>query len=159
MIEIPLTQGQVALIDDEDFELVSRHKWYARWSPDTKSFYALTKIRNPDGKRTTLLMHRLVMSAQPGQQVDHIHHLTLDNRKSELRLCTGSQNQHNQGVNSKNTSGYKGVYWQKRNQKWRSCIKVNGKRISLGLFLTPELAHAAYCRAALELHGDFARVA
>ena len=159
MIEIPLTQGQVALIDDEDFELVSKYKWHVQWNKNTKSFYAGTKIRKSDGKRTTLQMHRLIVNAQKGQRVDHIHHNTLDNRKSELRICTPSQNQHNRAIQANNTSGYKGVSWHKQRQKWLARIKVNGKRISLGLFLTPELAHAAYCRAALELHGDFARVA
>ena len=159
MIEIPLTQGQVALIDDEDFEIVSKYKWYATWSPDTKSFYAMTNIRKLDGKQTTLQMHRIIMNAQKGQQVDHIHHNTLDNRKSEMRLCSGSQNQHNSGKRTNNTSGFKGVSWHKATQKWYARIKLNGKEKSLGYFTHPELAHEAYCRAAAELHGDFARVA
>jgi len=159
MIEIPLTQNQIALIDDEDFELVSAYKWCAAWSPCAKSFYAKTTIRKPDGKQTALKMHRLIMNAQPGEEVDHIHHLTLDNRKSELRLCTGSQNQQNRGAQSNNTSGYKGVCWNKQKQKWMAQICLNGKRKNLGLFATPELAHEAYCKAAYELHGDFARVA
>jgi len=159
MIEIPLTQGQVALIDDEDFEIVSKYKWYATWSPDTKSFYAMTNVRKLDGKQTTLQMHRIIMNAQKGQQVDHFHRDTLDNRKSELRLCSGSQNQHNAVKRTDNTSGYKGVGWHKATQKWRARIKLNGKEKSLGYFATPELAHAAYCRAAAEFHGDFARIA
>ena len=88
MIEIPLTQNQVALIDDEDYELVSQYKWCARWSPGMRSYYAVTNIRKPDGKRIHLQMHRLITNAQKGEVVDHISHNTLDNRKSELRLCT-----------------------------------------------------------------------
>jgi len=156
MIEIPLTQNQIALIDDEDFEIVSKYKWSALWNPCTKSFYAKTDIAKPDGKRTRVQMHRLVMNAQPGEQVDHIHHLTLDNRKSELRLCTRSQNQCNTGKHADNTSGYKGVGWHKHNQKWEAQIALDGKKKHLGYFGTPELAHAAYCKAAHELHGDFA---
>jgi hypothetical protein len=159
MIEIPLTQGQFALVDDEDFELVSGYKWRAHWEADTKSFYAVTNIRKPDGKRTTLKMHRLIMNAQKGQEVDHIHHLTLDNRKSELRLCTPSQNRRNTGKRENNTSGFKGVSWHKQHQKWQGQIKLNGKKKHLGLFPTPELAHAAYCDAAALHHGEFARTA
>lgn len=159
MIEIPLTQGQVALIDDEDFEMVSAHKWRASWHPDTKSFYARTTLIKPDGKRTTLQMHRLIMSAQPGEEVDHIHHLTLDNRKSELRLCTKNQNQHNSRKRENNTSGFKGVSWFERDQKWRAKITINCKQKHLGYFTTPEDAYSAYCQAAAELHGSFARVA
>ncbi|MHB1641795.1 MAG: AP2 domain-containing protein [Acidithiobacillus sp.] len=159
MIEIPLTQNQIALIDDEDFELVSRHKWCAAWSPKTKSFYAKTTIRKPDGKETTLRMHRLVMNAQPGMDVDHIYHLTLDNRKSELRVCTRTQNRNNSGKQVNNTSGYKGVSWHKRDQKWTANIRFGGKKKHLGNFPTPEDAHGAYCRASAELHGEFARIA
>jgi len=159
MVEIPLTQGQVALIDDDDFDLVSKHKWFAHWSPEIKSFYALTNIRKPNGKWSIIGMHRLIMGAKKGQQVDHIHHRTLDNRKSELRLCSPSQNQHNQGIRASNTSGYKGVSWHRQRQKWRAQIRLNRKNKYLGLYDTPEQAHAAYCLAAAELHGDFARVA
>ena len=159
MIEIPLTQGQAALIDDDDFELVSKYKWHATWKPSTKSFYAVTKIRKPDGKQTALLMHRLIVGAKKGQQVDHIHHLTLDNRKSELRLCTASQNRSNSGAQANNTSGFKGVSWQKQRQKWQAHIMLNRKKKYLGCFHTPEQAHEAYCRAALDLHGQFARTA
>ena len=109
MIKIPLTQNQVALIDDEDFELVSQYTWYAGWDSHTKSYYACTKIKKETGGHTLLQMHRLIMNAQKGEQVDHINHNTLDNRKSELRICNASENQHNQGKYSNNTSGYKGV--------------------------------------------------
>jgi hypothetical protein len=156
VIEIPLTQGQVALIDDEDFELVLAYKWNADLNKHTKSFYAVTNVTKPDGKRTKLLMHRLIMNAQKGQQVDHIHHLTLDNRKSEMRLCTQSQNMQNSGKQVHNTSGFKGVSWHKLKQKWVANINLNGKKKHLGYFPTPELAREAYCKAAAELHGEFA---
>jgi hypothetical protein len=158
MKEIPLTQGQVALIDDEDFELVSQYKWYAQWSPLSRSFYAVTNIRKPNGKYTHLQMHRLIMNARKGEQVDHIHHLTLDNRKSELRLCTPSQNTQNQGVRPDNTSGFKGVSWHKPSQKWLVHVGVNGKVKHVGYFDTPELANEARCAAALKYHGEFANI-
>ena len=158
MIGIPLTQGQVALIDEEDFELVSRYKWHAQRVRHTNSFYAQTNISMPDGSKTHLQMHRLIMNAQPGELVDHIHHLTLDNRKSELRLCTTEQNAHNMAKHSDNTSGYKGVRWIKDREKWRAQIGMRGKKIFLGDFASPEMAYNAYCEAAIALHGEFARL-
>jgi len=157
MIEIPLTQSQAVLIDDEDFDLVSGYKWYSLWNIHVHSFYAVTNIIKPDGKRTSLYMHRLIMGAKKGQQVDHIHHRTLDNRKSELRLCTNSQNQHNRVKYANNSSGFKGVCFDKHRKKWKAQITLNCKYKFLGHYDTPELAYAAYCRAAAELHGEFAR--
>jgi hypothetical protein len=157
VIEIPLTQGQVALIDDEDFELVLAYKWNADLNKHTKSFYAVTNVTKPDGKRTKLLMHRLIMRAQKGQQVDHIHHLTLDNRKQELRLCTRNENAHNTGRRIDNASGYKGVSWHKSTQKWRAEIQVDGKRKHLGCFSDADRANEVCMAARAELHGEFAR--
>ena len=158
MIEIPLTQGQVALIDDEDYELVSRYKWCAHWNKHTKSYYAETNLKKEGGGYATIIMHRIIMNAKKGKQVDHINHDTLDNRKENLRLCTNSENSQNQGKRINNTSGFKGVHWHKRDKRWCADIRVNGKRIHLGLFLTPEEAYEAYCKAALELHGEFSNV-
>lgn len=105
------------------------------------------------------MMHRLIMNAQKGEQVDHINHDTLDNRKSELRFCSYAQNQYNQGRRSNNTSGCKGVSLHKPSGKWQAQIALNGKTIHLGLFATKEEAYTAYCNAALELHGEFSKVA
>ena len=159
MIEIPLTQGQVALIDDEDYKLVSQYKWHARWDKHTKSYYAATNVKKETGGHTLLQMHRLIMNAKKGEQVDHINHNTIDNRKANLRLCSCSENLYNQGCKSSNTSGCKGVSWHKRDKKWQALIRVSGKRIHLGYFATKEDAYEAYCKAALELHGEFAKVA
>ena len=158
MIEIPLTQGQVALIDDEDYELVSQYKWHAHWNLHGKSYYAKTDIRKTDGTFGSLLMHRLIMNAQKGEQVDHINHDTLDNRKSELRFCSYAQNQYNQGRRSNNTSGCKGVSLHKPSGKWLARIRWDGERIHIGIFPTLEEAYDAYCKAAFELHGEFAKV-
>jgi len=158
MKEIPLTQGQFALVDDDDFELLSRYKWHASWSPHGKCFYARTNICTPDGKRTVLLMHRLIMDAKPDEQVDHINHFTLDNRKSELRLCTQSQNQNNRRRQTNNKSGHKGVYFNNRNQTWRAQICVSGVQKYLGYFVTIEEAAAARATATLLYHGEFGRI-
>ena len=103
-------------------------------------------------------VHRWAVTAPPGAEVDHIDCNKLNNLRSNLRLCTKSQNQHNRAKQKNNTSGYKGVHLQKRTGKYRAQIKLHGKRKILGLFSTPELAYAAYCSAAVQLHGDFARL-
>jgi hypothetical protein len=155
MIEIPLTQGQMALIDDEDWNLVSRYKWFAHWDIKGKCFYAVTNIVMQDGKRGRLYMHRIITNANIGEDVDHIHHMTLDNRRSELRVCTHSQNKCNGGPYINNASGYRGVCWHKSTKKWQAQITTNHKRIHLGYFLTAENAHEAYKAASFKYHGEF----
>ena len=157
MIEIPLTQGQVALIDDEDFELVGQYKWSAFWSTRGRCFYAV-RTTQKNYKRTTIYMHRLIMGVDGAVKVDHINHCTLDNRRSELRVATHSQNMFNRGKTIKNTSGYKGVTWDAANHKWVAEIWANNKKTHLGRFITKEAAYSAYCEAALRLHGEFARL-
>ena len=88
-------------------------------------------------------------------EVDHINGNKADNRKKNLRLASRNQNRYNCPIQKNNTSGFKGV--SPRGNKWRALIYSNGKRYFLGDFPTPELAHMAYCKAAAELHGDFAR--
>jgi len=152
MKEIQLTQGLVALVDDDDFEFLDQWKW----NLDSHG-YAKRDIKTKDG-RTCIKMHReiLSLSKNDGIFVDHINNIPLDNRKHNLRKCSKSENQHNSCIRKNNTSGYKGVRLQKRTGKWTARITVNWKEIHIGTFETPELAHAAYCNAALELHGEFA---
>jgi hypothetical protein len=157
MKEIPLTQGQVALVDDEDYERISAHPWYARLDPDTRSYYALRNMTF-EGKRVTQRMHREVMGLGYGDplKVDHrVSGNTLDNRKSNLRLANDQQNTHNARRRKDNTSGFKGVHFIK-GWKYRARIQVNGKRIVLGDRATPEAAYELYVAAARELHGEFA---
>jgi hypothetical protein len=90
-------------------------------------------------------------------QIDHIDGNRLNNKFSNLRLATQMQNARNKAPSKKSKSGLKGAHWKEREQKWFSSITINYKNIHLGYFLTPELAHMAYCKAAAELHGDFAR--
>ena len=154
MREIQLTQGQIAIIDDEDYEYISGTKWYAWWNPCTRSFYARTNNKN----YCSIYMHRVVLKVFGRKRlVDHINMNTLDNRKENLRICSQSMNMCNRGPTISNASGLKGVYWGKDNKKWRSRIMVNGKNIHLGRFETAEEAHAAYCNAAKHLHGEFFR--
>ena len=160
MIEIPLTQGKIALIDDEDFEAVSHHKWYAEKSGDGRRWYACTSIRKSDGLKTTMKMHRFIMGITDRKiDCDHDDLNTLNNQKYNLRPCTRAQNMQNTVVKSNSSSGLKGVVLHKKSGLWMARIRANGKQILLGYFKTAELGHAAYCKAATELHGEFARVA
>lgn len=160
-IEIPLTQGQVTVIDAIDGDLVSLI-WHAYYNAHTDSFYAKRNKRRPNGRETTEWLHRVILTRilgrelLRGEQVDHIFHNTLDNRREKLRLATRSQNMQNRGVRTDNSSGYKGVHLHKQSNRWRARLYLNRKSHSLGLFDTPELAALAYDVAARELYGEFA---
>ena len=157
MKEIVLSRGLAALIDDEDWSLVSKYKWWA--APAWHTFYAKTDGRRPDGSRFKLRMHRLLLMPPDGLEVDHINGDGLDNRRENLRLATHAENSRNLRMPSTNSSGLKGASWHKAAQKWRSRIIINGQDIHLGLFLTAEAAHAAYCVASAKYHGEFGKTA
>lgn len=145
MIEIPLTQGKIALIDDEDFDLVSQFTWHA-FRGYKNLFYAANK-------KHRLLMHRLVLGAKIGEKVDHKNGNSLDNRRENLRIATTSQN----AANWKHRDGkFKGVCLEKRTNTWISYIKKDGKTTYLGSFALPEEAAQAYDDKAKELFGEFA---
>ena len=154
MKQIELTQNQYALVDDEDYNRLNKHKWCVMYSPGLKGYYAVRGIKN--GKPTLIYMHRIIMGAPKGMQIDHINHNILDNRKENLRVCTASQNGMNQKCRKNTTSEYKGVYWHKQNKKWRTRININGKRIYLGSFKSEIQAAKAYDKKAKILFGEFA---
>lgn len=109
-----------------------------------------------------IYMHREVMGVNPLdlRTVDHREIFnTLDNRRSNLRIASCSQQMINRRLQSNNTSGYKGVSFHKPTGKWRAIINVDRRAISLGYFHSREAAYKAYCEAAAKYHGDFARVA
>jgi hypothetical protein len=93
----------------------------------------------------------------PKSEIDHINMDRADNRWDNLRVATTSQNKANSGKRSNNTSGFKGIWWHKRAGKWAASIMVSGSKRSLGLYTTPETAHAAYTDAAKKYFGEFAR--
>jgi hypothetical protein len=150
---IELTQGKRAMVDDEDYEELSRWRWCVRRGKNT--YYAVRGCRIEE-KQRKLPMHRVIMNTPQGMDTDHINGDGLDNRKCNLRVCTRTQNNYNIGRNKLNVSGYKGVGWHKSNEKWRARIRINKKRVNLGYFETPELAYQAYCNKAKEVHGEFA---
>jgi AP2 domain len=161
---IPLMNTQeVAIVATEKYAQISASRWSAMWGPAGNCWYAIRYERPPNSKRILIMMHREVMGLTPDdpRTVDHAFHNTLDNRqfidgKENLRFATMTEQNCNHRMNKRNTSGYKGVSWEKTNSKWRAYINVHKKRYHLGYFDTPELAYAAYCEAALKLHGKFA---
>lgn len=157
MKEIKLTQGYTALVDDEDYALVSAHKWCAevkRYKDGSvRDVYAVHYTPKINGKRKVLRLHSFLMGTKG---VDHIDLNGLNNQRYNLRLATTAQNNRHQRLRKDNASGYKGVYWDKWANKWKAQIGVKGKQIHLGLFvdiLDAALVHDVKC---LELHGEFA---
>lgn len=141
--------GRVALVDDEDYELVAARRWHVqeliRKGPrggDRRSGpYALSSIELTDGRRSTIFMHKLITG---WPMTDHINHNGLDNRRSNLRPTNHSLNAQNQRLRTDGTSPYKGVSWSTQVSKWRVRIQVNGKRVHLGDFVDELEAARAY---------------
>lgn len=154
--ELAVASSRSALVDDDDYDRLAG----SRWSRN-KDGYVMRRVSKGTSPATYIRegLHRAVMGMQEGDKrhVDHINGDPFDNRKCNLRICEAIQNWWSRKKRSDNTSGFKGVTWSKSNSKWNARIKKHGKRISLGYFETPEAAHAAYCKAADELFGEFAR--
>lgn len=162
--EIPLTQGKVALVDDEDYDLVSKYTWHSLKNGNT--FYASRSVGcRKDKTKTTSSMHRLIMNFPKSPlKIDHINGNGLDNTRDNLRICTNSQNQMNsttkRGGNS--SSHYKGVSWNKKSGKWKASIgiTINGqyKNIYIGMFLCEHKAAQVYNEVAVNYFGTFAKL-
>ena len=152
MKEIKLTHGKAALVDDEDYEKLSRYEWRVEKRSDL--FYAYRSA----GKHGGYAIHQEILSVPPGMEIDHIDGDGLNNQKHNLRICTTSQNQANAKSRIGGTSKFKGVGWFKASRKWRALIKVKGRLIYLGLFEVETDAAVAYNNAALRYFGEFARL-
>lgn len=138
----------VAIVDDEDFGLVSAYKWYFSGN----GYAHCPRV----GK--IIKMHRLILDPPVGMEVDHINGNGLDNRRENIRPCTCSQNQHNTGNRKNNMSGYKGGCFNKKSARWKAQIRIPGKRFYLGQFQTPLEAAIAYDEGVKKYHGEFARL-
>lgn len=143
----------VVLVDDSDFEELSKNKWCIHQGKYTA--YAKTTVYR-DGKKKTIRMHRLIMNAPKGMDVDHRDGNGLYNFRSNLRICTHSQNMMNQRRYA-GTSKYKGVSWEKRWGKWEAKIRENGKDHYLGSSSSEIECAKMYDSAALKYFGEFAR--
>lgn len=155
---VPLSKGYEAIIDVGDIPLVKGRNW---WVVPAKSkdgrilgFYAVTKTK----EKRIEWMHRTIMSHELKMFIDHINTNGLDNRRCNLRPASASQNQHNRRLCSRNTSGYKGVSWNIKQNKWQAHIALNKKKKNLGLFSNPVDAAMAYAKASAEYHGEYGRL-
>lgn len=151
--EIILPCGRIALVDDQDFNLVSQFKWRS-FSP-RNVFYAVANIKAPKGKGHGLLMHRLLMGVK-GKSIDHINGNGLDNRRENLRLATAKQNAFNIPKRKGCTSRFKGVSWDASKKRWESKLMAD-RKIFIGRFSDEVEAAKAYDNAAVEHFGSFAK--
>lgn len=154
--QIPLTQGQFAIVDDCDYERLSQFKWFAHKNKHT--WYAQRNEPRGNGKRGFVHMHHEVLSVPPGTRVDHKDSDGLNNTRDNLRPATYPENNRNARKRMDNTSGYKGVSWHKGHRKWIASIRIDDKLRHLGDFATAEEAAAAYDKAAIAAWGEFARI-
>jgi len=158
MKEIKLTQGKVALVDDEDYERLNKSRWLVDTYHTTDYAYRFL-IRNLNGerKKSKLYMHNEILVSPLGMEIDHRDSNGLNNQKFNLRFCTKSQNQGNSKSRT-GTSKYKGVSWDRKSRKWFAGIKVSGYRTHLGSFEAEKDAALVYNVAAIEHFGEFARL-
>jgi hypothetical protein len=142
--EVVLNNGMVTLVDDDDYEWVSKHPWgYQKMGGYVK------RSHRPNGKVVTLMLHREILKAPSNLYVDHINRNPLDNRKCNLRLVNDLQNSRNRSRRKDNKTGYKGVQKDKRTGRWIANVACK----NIGYFATAEEAARAYDRRALELYG------
>lgn len=147
MKAIPLGGGVAALVDDQDYEGLIVHKWRLLKG------HVVTDVGSKP-----VYMHRLIMNAPNNMEVDHIDGNRTNNQRTNLRLATRAENARNAKPYNGGTSQYKGVYWLKKQRRWRARIRVDGQFISLGCYGTEEAAAIAYDNAAVTYFGDFARL-
>jgi hypothetical protein len=167
MREIPLTQGQVAIVDDGDYDALSRHKWFALWRKNPATFYArrresLMECAARGGKvRIHIAMHQQIMGSSG--VIDHRDHNGLNNTRGNLRIATTQENARNKRKRTVTSSRFKGVSWNTKASKWHAQISFgptwrpgHARQFHLGSFSDEESAARAYDSAARIHFGDFA---
>ena len=167
MKQIPLTgkiKGYFAIVDDADYERVIAGPWYAhKGNKKNRSYYASRSVRISGNHWVEQKMHRFILElTNPKIDGEHEDGNGLNNRRSNLRICTRRRNMGNgrkrlQQGSKPCSSVFKGVSLNKKNGKWRAGITRNGKRKSLGHFVHEKDAALAYDKAAFEMWGEFAR--
>lgn len=140
-----------AIVDAADAPLVAGR----RWKLHDAGYAHSTATR--DGVETSIYMHALILPVDPPLTVDHRDCNPLDNRRSNLRVATRADQQHNKRAQCNNRSGFKGVSWHRLRGRWRATIQIDGRHRHLGLFDDPADAARAYDEAAIAAWGDFAR--
>ncbi len=154
MKRIKLTKNKFAIVDDDMFDYLNQWRWHY-----AKVGYA---ARRKFPEKKIIYLHRFITDCPKGLEVDHINHNKLDNQKNNLRICTHRQNGDNTTLPKNNTSGYKGVTWNKQRNKWQASLETrNGlerHRKHLGLFDSKIDAAEAYNKRAIELFGEYANL-
>ncbi len=162
MKEIPLghyrkTKGtRVALVDDRDYPRVIQYRWHAFCVRGT--WYAARHYRNANNKLCYMLLHRFILNPPSELVVDHVNGDGLDCQRQNMRICINPDNVRNSKISCNNTSGFKGVVYDKRRNNWIAQIQAFKKHHWLGSFDTPEQAAIAYNKAATKFFGCFARL-
>jgi hypothetical protein len=154
MKEIKLTQGKIALVDDDDFEWLNQWKWHYS-KTKTSSCVRRSVWKNPDER-----MHRLIMGLKSSdkREVDHINGNPLDNRRENLRICNKAQNQWNAKIRKDNKTGFRGVRYRPEIDKYISQIKLNKQCYYLGCYSNKIDAAIAYNNFAIKHRGSFAKI-
>lgn len=152
MREIQLTQGKFAMVDDEDYEKLNKFNYCYNKG------YAARGRTIGKNKRDTITMHKDIIFCPEGMEIDHINGNKLDNRKSNLRICTKQQNQWNCSSTKNSTSKYRGVCFDNGTGKWRAGIMKDGKFIHIGRFFSETEAAIAWNEKAIEICGEYARL-
>lgn len=155
-IVLKLTQGQTTILDLEDYEKIKNYNWYASYDKKGRTFYCRVNVMK-NKKWYCYILHRIILQITNSRtQIDHKNHNTLDNRKENLRICMNGENNRNVRKQRRNTSGYKGVSFHVRRNKWQVSICVNNKLLYLGLFSDPKEGAKIYDKAAKYYFGEFA---
>lgn len=145
------SKERIFYFDLEDYELVSKYRWYVHTSG-----YVRTSVYDTNTKKITQIqLHRLIMNAYNDVIIDHISGERNDNRKRNLRIADYSTNMMNSRISQNNTSGVKGINYDKDVGKWRARIQVNNKRMSLGSFSDIEKAIRARKQAEEKYFGEY----
>jgi hypothetical protein len=155
MKEVALSQGKVALVDNQDYVLLMNGpKWHAK--KDRYTFYAERVLYKPNGTKTTETMHRFIMGLIQGDpKTDHKDGNGLNNQRHNLRIATTAQNNQNTKLRKDNKSGVRGVSWHKGIGKWHAQISLDGNIKSLGYFSYLKAAQQARAQAEIMYHGEF----
>jgi len=154
-LEIELC-GYLVQVDPEDKEMIQAFAWHSTDQGNGLIYFVHTV---QDGNKSwNIYLHRFIVGVRREEKyvVDHISGDHLDNRKANLRICTHAENMRNQRLRKSSRTGFKGVCYNTGHKKYRAQIVVNQKYIHLGYFDFPAEAHKAYCKAAVQYHGEYA---
>lgn len=151
---IPLSQGEFAIVDDDDYGAVNCLNWFICKANHAITKYAMFKVTK-NKKEYRMYMHRYILDTPKDMTVDHINGNGLDNRRENLRVCTHRDNSHNNRLYKNNKTGYKGVIIKNKKQICAQ-IKLRNTTLHIGRFESLKDAALAYDKKAIELYGEFA---